>query len=133
MASPRYSPIFGSVALCAAMLSSAGCTATDKPSAASPPDAAPSVAASTQNPCSDAAGTVKQHVKRTEVTAVTVEGQCTTIVVTTALADGDAGIAKQICDTAAEVAYTGDINSIRVLGSSGKELSNGITGMKCLA
>ncbi len=41
-------------------------------------------------------------------------------------------ILQDTCDAAAEVAYTGDVNSIRVLSTTGAELANGITGARCL-
>jgi hypothetical protein len=37
-----------------------------------------------------------------------------------------------ICEAAAKVSYQGDINSIRVTGKSGDELSQGIAGATCL-
>ena len=68
-----------------------------------------------------------------EVDKVVVEGQCTSAVVRTTLGDQASETARQLCDTAAEVAYVGDINAVTVLGSSGRELAIGIAGMKCLS
>ena len=90
--------------------------------AASPPEA----------PCGDAAGAVTQHLAGSPVDRVEVVGQCTTVVIATTLSDDDSDAAVSLCDTAAEVAYIADINSIRVESASGDELSNGIKGLKCL-
>lgn len=83
--------------------------------------------------CGGTADKVKQHVSRPEIRTVAMVGQCTTVSITTTLADGDSGVAKQLCDSAAEVAYSADTNSIRVLGASKKELAVGIAKAKCLA
>ncbi len=61
-----------------------------------------------------------------------VVGQCTSVVVATTLADTDDAAAQRLCESAAEVAYTGDVNSVSVLAGSGVELAIGIPGAKCL-
>ncbi|GAA3419213.1 hypothetical protein GCM10018952_57830 [Streptosporangium vulgare] len=102
--------------------------------------APPPVGATTQAPepsgatCDQAADTVKNHLNSPDVTSVTVVGQCTLVVVETTLGDDDTAVAaaRQLCERAGEVAYTGDINGISVKSRSDAELSNGITGMKCL-
>lgn len=94
---------------------------------------AASVPASVQDACGTAAETIKQHLQPSKVDSVKVQGQCTSVVIQTALDDEATETARQLCETAAEVAYTGDINSVAVLGKSGRELAIGIVGMKCLA
>ncbi|WP_246001467.1 hypothetical protein [Allorhizocola rhizosphaerae] len=56
-----------------------------------------------------------------------------TVVIATSLADADTATAKRMCDAASEIAYVGEVNSVRVLSAAGTELANGITGLKCLA
>ncbi|MFG1678134.1 hypothetical protein [Micromonospora sp. NPDC049282] len=137
MASVRYAALVTSmVALGIASL--VGCADVDDPSGgvapsrmATPDATAPSPTA-TEVPCDAVADTVSRHLRSDQVRAVTVEGQCTTVVVATTLGDRDADPARQLCDRAGEVAYSGDVNSVRVLSGSGSELANGITGMRCL-
>jgi hypothetical protein len=95
------------------------------------PTAPPSTAAAADD-CGTAATTVREHLKNAEVRTVTVNGQCTNVTIDTGLADGDVAAGRRLCETAAEVAYTGDINSVTVLSTSGAELSAGIPGMRCL-
>jgi hypothetical protein len=111
------------IVLIAALLT--GCSATA-------PETAPAPATTTTTGCGDAATTVRKHVTSSDVRAVTVNGQCTNVTLDTGLGDDDTAGGRQICETAAEVAYTGDINSVTVLSRSGAELSVGIPGMKCL-
>ncbi|WP_433258255.1 hypothetical protein ACQPYK_22945 [Streptosporangium sp. CA-135522] len=82
--------------------------------------------------CDGAADAVKDHVQSDKIQRVTVVGRCTLIVIETSLDDGDGATAKQVCESAAEVAYTGDISGIAVKSSTGAELSPGVTGAKCL-
>lgn len=131
MTSVRHAPLLASMIVLGMAL--VGCSSTDSPPPEPGPGANASTPASGEESCGGAAERVEQHVKRFKVEGVTVEGQCTTVVVATTLADEDTETARQLCDAAAEVAYSGDINSIRVLSRSGDELANGITGMKCLA
>ena len=108
-----------------------GCAEEAKPDGATAiPAAAPTEEAA--DDCGTAPATVEKHLNDSAVESVVVEGQCTTIVVATELADEDVATAKKLCEAAGEVAYTGDINSVRVLSASGEELSQGIDGMKCL-
>lgn len=120
------------IALVIVVASVAGCADADRPPAATPSGAdrpAPSTGA---DACGGAADRIGREVRQFPVEAVTVEGQCTTVVIATALPDTDTATAARLCDAASAVAYSGDVNSVRVLGSSGTELANGITGMKCL-
>lgn len=99
--------------------------------------AEPSLSAQTPSASATAQGcgvedAVTAAVADATLTTVTVEGQCTTAVLATKLADGDSAAAKLLCEKAATVAYVGDVNSIRVLGASGDELSQGIKGAGCL-
>ncbi|TMR87811.1 hypothetical protein [Nonomuraea basaltis] len=105
------------------------------PPAQSPPpgDGQSATAAPAQEACGQTAGKVKQHAQQPEIRSVTMQGQCTLVSIETTLGDDESGTAQKICDSAAEVAYTGDTNSISVQGRSGKELSVGIAGAKCLA
>jgi hypothetical protein len=104
----------------------AGCTEAGNPHETVAPSA------SAQEACGPAAVTIKQHLSTPEVGEVVVQGQCTSAVIRTNLADDAGETARQLCETAAEVAYTGDINAVTVLGKSGRELAIGITGMKCM-
>jgi hypothetical protein len=61
--------------------------------------------ASLRIPVARAAETVKQHLKSARSRAVTVEGQCTTVVVATMLTDDGAVAGNQLCEAAGEVAY----------------------------
>lgn len=128
---PRAS-VLAALILGCALLSGCGEAASDKPSGADFLPAPTVTATPAEEGCGDVADVVTEHLNSDDVDKVTVEGQCTTIVVGTELADEDAATAKKLCDAAGEVAYTGDINSVRVLSAAGTELSNGITGMKCL-
>jgi hypothetical protein len=108
-----------------------GCAEAKPDGATAIPAAAPT-ATPAEEECAAVPVAVEKHLNSSDVDSVVVEGQCTTIVVATELADEDVATGRQLCDTAAEVAYTGDINSVRVLSASGEELSNGITDQKCL-
>jgi hypothetical protein len=94
-----------------------------------------SAAGGSQNQSSTCGGTadkVKQHLAGPEIQTVVMMGQCTLVSIKTTLADDDTATAKQLCDSAAEVAYSADTNSIQVLGASTKELAIGISKAKCL-
>jgi hypothetical protein len=112
----------------ATLLALAACSDSPTPSTPSATSAAPA----SRDDCGGAVTKVQERLARPGVQGVRVEGQCTTVVITTTLSDGDAGTARQLCDLAAEVAYTGGVNSIRVLGQADKELAQGIAGAKCL-
>jgi hypothetical protein len=116
-----------------ALLVLAGC---GQDGSAAPPQSLSSQdgqSAAGQDPCGGNAEKVKEKVRQAQVRSVTIEGQCTSVSIETVLADEESAAAKKICDAAAEVAYSGDTNAIRVLGASGKELSVGISGAPCLA
>ncbi len=83
--------------------------------------------------CGPVADTVKSHIGRPEVAAITSTGQCANLVVETTLADDNHDFALQICDAAAEVAYAGNVKSVRVLAKSGNVLSRGVAGQECQA
>jgi hypothetical protein len=114
----------------AALLALAACTGS--PTTTTPTPGASTTAAAGRDDCGGAVTKVQERLARPGVQGVKAEGQCTTVVVTTTLSDGDAGTARQLCDLAAEVAYTGDVKGIRVIGQSGKELAQGISGAKCI-
>jgi hypothetical protein len=77
------------------------------------------------------AGKVKDRLARPGVEDVTVDAACTTVTVATTLSEGDASAARQLCDLAAEVAYSGSVNTIRVLGQSRTDLAKGAKGSSC--
>lgn len=114
----------------ATLLALAACGDSPKPL---PTVSAPTpTAGAATGDCGGAATRVRDRLARPGVQGVTVEGQCTTVVIATTLSDGDAGAARQLCDLAAEVAYTGGVNGIRVLGQSQRELAQGISGAQCI-
>ncbi|WP_212830131.1 hypothetical protein [Catellatospora sp. TT07R-123] len=106
-----------------------GCAESARPDDSSQPNATSSPA---HDLCGPAAATVEQHLHAPEVEKVVVVGQCTALVVDTTLDDEDVEAARQLCEKAAEVAYTGDVNSIAIKSKGGRELAQGISGMKCL-
>ncbi|HUR05339.1 MAG TPA: hypothetical protein VM347_22545 [Nonomuraea sp.] len=126
-------PNAGKILLAAALLVLPGCgqagSGTPPPSLSSQDGQS----AAGQDPCGGNAEKVKKKVRQAQIRALTVEGQCTSLSIETSLGDEESGAAKEICDSAAEVAYSGDINAIRILGASGKELSVGIIDAPCLA
>jgi len=93
---------------------------------------APADAPAEGEDCAAVPAAVQKHLDSDDVDTVIVEGQCTSIVVRTRLADEDVASARKLCDRAGEVAYVGDINGVTVLSGSGEELSVGITGARCL-
>jgi hypothetical protein len=125
-------------ALTVIVLTAAGCSAAEPPAPPSPvvvaePGTAETAAtAEAAADCGDVAETVRAHLSADRVDTVTVIGQCTTVEVATRLSDEDSEAGVELCDAAAEVAYTGDINSVRVLSATGAELANGIPGAPCL-
>ncbi|WP_327588495.1 hypothetical protein OHA25_16760 [Nonomuraea sp. NBC_00507] len=122
--------------LAIALLISSGCgQAGAGPSSPSPPpgDGQSATSAPAQDSCGDTADKVKQHAQQPDIRSVTMQGQCTLVSIETTLGDEESNTAKKICDAAAEVAYSGDTNSISVQSRSGKELSVGIAGATCLA
>ncbi|MGP3963352.1 hypothetical protein ACTWPT_45960 [Nonomuraea sp. 3N208] len=122
--------------LAIALVISSGCgqTVAGPPSPSPPPGDGQSVtSAPARDSCGETADKVKQHAQQPDIRSVTMQGQCTLVSIETTLGDSESSTAKEICDSAAEVAYTGDTNSISVQGRSGKELSVGIAGATCLA
>ncbi|HTF08358.1 MAG TPA: hypothetical protein VK659_09335 [Asanoa sp.] len=82
--------------------------------------------------CGSAADDIKSVIASTAVDKIDIVGQCTLVRIATTLGEGDKAPAKEICEAAAKVAYTGDINSIRVSSAAGTELSQGISGAPCI-
>jgi hypothetical protein len=116
------------------LVAASGCSIGDPPTVPPPIIRATPSNTETTDPAADCPGvvdTVRDHLGSQTVT-VEVTGQCTTVVILTPLTDADGDEAVELCNTAAEVAYTGDINSIRVLSASGDELSQGVANLKCL-
>lgn len=131
MARTRRS-LLAATTLCGALLLT-GCGGGDEDTPTTPPAGASTQASGpAEAPCGEVADTVKKHLNSPDVTSVTVVGQCTLVVVETTLGDGDTAVARRLCDRAGEVAYTGDVNAVAVKSRADTELSNGITGMKCL-
>ena len=128
---------FGGVVAVVVVAALSGCSSEAEPSpAAQPPPAAEATVASAgpaaADDCGDVADLIRDHVGAEKVEKVTVVGQCTTVVIDTNLSDSEADRAVALCNSAAEVAYVDDINSIRVLNAAGDELAQGITDLKCL-
>ncbi len=110
-------------------------TASPAPGAAgSPaPAAATPATGSGSGDCGEAtAALVAQHLARPDVVSVTTEGGCHDATIVTSLDPSDSATGLAICDSAAEVAYTGDISSITVLAANDKELAIGIKGQQCI-
>lgn len=83
--------------------------------------------------CGEAtAALVKQHLTQPAVVSVTTDGGCHDATIATSLGASDSATGLAICDSAAEVAYTGDISSITVLAADNKELAIGIKGAPCI-
>jgi hypothetical protein len=97
----------------------------------SAPTPAPASSGTGAGGCDAAAGQVKDRLARPGVENVTVDSACATATVTTTLSDGDVGAARQLCDLAAEVGYSGSVHAIRVVGQSGKVLATGAKGASC--
>lgn len=120
-------------------LAIAGCgggssTQTPSSSPASPAPAASTAASGTgSGSCGEAtAALVKQHLARPDVVSVTTEGGCHDATIVTSLDPSDSATGLAICDSAAEVAYTGDLSSVTVLAANNKELAIGIKGQPCI-
>ena len=118
----------------------AGCggSGTQSPSAntATPAPAAATATAATgagSGDCGEAtAALINKHLARADVVSVTTEGGCHDALIVTTLQASDSKTGLAICDSAAEVAYTGDISSITVLAANDKELAIGIKGAPCI-
>jgi hypothetical protein len=129
--------VTSSLALTALLLGAAmalpGCSATEPaPSGATAGTEAATATPSEPAGCGDVADVVKEHLGSPDVASVGVNGQCTNVDILTTLADDDTAGGRRLCESAGEVAYTGDINSVTVKSTAGAELSVGIPGMKCL-
>jgi len=109
-------------------------TQSPSPSAASSAPAAGSATTGTgSGSCGEAtAALVKQHLTRPDVVSVTTEGGCHDATIVTSLGPTDSATGLAICDSAADVAYAGDISSITVLAANNKELAIGIEGQPCI-
>ncbi len=133
MMSARNGRTLRVAAMLCGMLALAGCGGEEPTTPIMPPAGASTQApAPAEVPCGTVAETVKDHLKSSDVVSVTIVGQCTSLVVQTTLGDDDTAGARQLCERAGEVAYTGDVNSVAVHARSGAELSMGIAGMRCL-
>ncbi len=123
------------IAGCGASASPAPIAATAAPIAST---VAPSDSAATTGSgggsCGEATAVlVRQHLaSRTDIVSVTTEGGCHDATIVTSLGPTDSAIGLAICDSAAEVAYTGDISSITVTAANAKELAIGIKGQLCI-
>ncbi len=116
------------------LLLALGLTACGDEADTAPPAAAgTSAAVLPPDSCDGAGDRVKNHLSSAEVSSVVVNGQCTSVVITTTLGDDAAAAALRFCESAAEIAYTGDVNAVTVLAASGAELAIGISGAKCMA
>jgi hypothetical protein len=64
--------------------------------------------------------------------ATSSKGGCHDATIVTSLGPSDSAKGLAICDSAAEVAYTGDTSSITVLAANNKELAIGIKDQPCI-
>jgi len=85
-------------------------------------------------PCGEATAVlVKEHLAaRTDIVSVTTEGGCHDATIVTSLDGSDWQTGLEICDSAAEVAYAGDLSSITVSAADSTELAIGIKGQSCI-
>lgn len=82
----------------------------------------------------DAANAVADRLQRADVSAINVIGGCHYVAIATTLDGGgfdNAGIARDICDGATEVAYTADILGITVTDRDNHERASGANGEPC--
>jgi hypothetical protein len=115
--------------------SPASSTASPAPAAPTAPASAAATAAtgSGSGDCGEAtAALVAKHLARADVVSVTTEGGCHDATIVTSLDPSDSATGLAICDSAAEVAYAGDISSITVLAANNKELAIGIKDQQCI-
>jgi hypothetical protein len=120
----------------------AGATQAPAPSAAptSAASAAASAPAGTDAGSSSGAGScgeataalVRQHLTAPEIVSITTEGGCHDTTIVTTLAASDFAKAQAICESAAVIAYAGDLLSVTVTGANNKELAIGIKGQPCI-
>jgi hypothetical protein len=130
---PEVSPAsrLRALLLACAALVLASCGGSDDPEGAEPDGGRGSGTTGTPAPddaaCpGDVPATVTAHLQVPAVTGVELNGQCTNLVITTLLGDQAGDTAVGICDKAAEVAYEGDVMSVRVLSVAETELAVGI-------
>ncbi len=115
--------------------SPASSTASPAPAAATAaaPAAGTPASGSGSGDCGEATAVlVAQQLARADVVSVTTEGGCHDATIVTTLGPGDSATGLAICDSAAEVAYAGDLSSITVLAANNKELAIGIKGQECI-
>jgi hypothetical protein len=115
--------------------SPASSTASSAPAAgtSSAPAAGTPATGSGSGDCGEATAVlVAKHLARADVVSVTTEGGCHDATIVTSLDPGDSATGLAICDSAAKVAYAGDISSITVLAANNKELAIGIKGQECI-
>jgi len=82
----------------------------------------------------DAANAVADRLLRSDVSTITVIGGCHYVAIATTLQGGgfdSAGAARDMCDTATEVAYSGAILGITVTDRDGHERASGANGEPC--
>jgi hypothetical protein len=82
----------------------------------------------------DAANAVADRLQRSDVSTINVIGGCHYVAIATTLDGGgfaNAGAASQMCDSATDVAYSGDILGITVTDRDGHERASGANGEPC--
>ncbi|MBU2664758.1 hypothetical protein KOI35_14750 [Actinoplanes bogorensis] len=80
----------------------------------------------------DAQKAVAKEMTSDAVEVVKVIGSCTQVQISTSLGPDDKDAAREICETAAKVAYVGDIKVVSVEDADGHELSTGFNGTPCI-
>ena len=66
------------------------------------------------------------------ITGIKIIGGCSSLDISTSLADDAISAALDICDIATKVAYVGKVQGITVEAGSGKEVSIGVKGSPCI-
>jgi hypothetical protein len=121
------------VAACGGASGTASPAPSQAPASAAPAATAAGASGADSGSCGEATALlVKQHLTSTAIVSVTTEGGCHDTTIVTSLGDSDAAKALAICDSAAEIAYAGDLSSVTVTGASSKELAIGIKGQPCI-
>jgi hypothetical protein len=93
---------------------------------------APSTTAGGDGCSGDVVAKVTKNVVSDAVTEIKLIGGCSMVNITTSLADDQIKPAMDICDAAAAVAYVGNTSAVSVVGSSGKQLSDGVKDYQCI-
>ncbi len=125
--------VVGAIAIASCSGGGSGTQAPSSSPASPAPAASTAASGAGSGSCGEAtAALVKQHLARPDVVSVTTEGGCHDATIVTNLGPGDSATGQAICDSAAEVAYAGDISSITVLAANTKELAIGIKGQPCI-